>query len=519
MKIRTGALLGIASAAVALAAAHLVAAFAGRESSPVVAVGSASIDLAPAWLKSFAIRSFGEQDKLVLLIGIAAVVAVIAVVLGTSSVERPTIGLGGIAALALVGAMAALSRPAATTIAALPAILGAAAGSAAFLMLHRRLEPAGPADQADPGSGEGTGPVAGEPEPVGRRRFLVAGGVALGLAAATGVVGQYLSRRRQADASRSALRLPSPVSPSASASAGTDFGLDGLSAFYTPNDEFYRVDTALIVPSVPAEEWSLRVHGMVDRELTLDFGQLTARPLMERDVTLACVSNEVGGSYVGNARWVGVSLADVLDEAGPDPAATQLVSKSADGFTAGTPVSAVTDGRDAMLAVAMNGEPLPIEHGFPVRMIVPGLYGYVSATKWLVDLELTTFEAFDPYWIRRGWAERAPIKTQSRIDTPKQMASVPAGEVTIAGVAWAQHRGIERVEVRVDDGEWREAELSTEATIDTWRQWRLSVPLEAGSHRLEVRATDGEGEVQTADRAEPFPDGATGWHAIVIQVG
>jgi hypothetical protein len=252
MKIRTGALLGIASAAVALAAAHLVAAFAGRESSPVVAVGSASIDLAPAWLKSFAIRSFGEQDKLVLLIGIAAVVAVIAVVLGAASVERPATGLVGIAGLALVGAMAALSRPAATTIAALPAILGAAAGSAAFLMLHRRLEPAVPAEEADPGSGGGSGPVAVEPEPVGRRRFLVAGGVTLGLAAATGVVGQYLSRRRQADASRSALRLPSPVSPSATASAGTDFGLDGLSPFYTPNDEFYRVDTALIVPSVPA---------------------------------------------------------------------------------------------------------------------------------------------------------------------------------------------------------------------------------------------------------------------------
>jgi DMSO/TMAO reductase YedYZ molybdopterin-dependent catalytic subunit len=397
--------------------------------------------------------------------------------------------------------------------------VGANKSQYAFLMLHRRLEPAVPAEEADPGSGGGSGPVAVEPEPVGRRRFLVAGGVTLGLAAATGVVGQYLSRRRQADASRSALRLPSPVSPSATASAGTDFGLDGLSPFYTPNDEFYRVDTALIVPSVPAEEWSLRVHGMVDRELRLDFGQLTARPLMERDITLACVSNEVGGSYVGNARWVGVSLADLLDEAGLDPAATQLVSKSADGFTAGTPVSAVTDGRDAMLAVAMNGEPLPIEHGFPVRMVVPGLYGYVSATKWLVDLELSTFEAFDPYWIRRGWAERAPIKTQSRIDTPRQTASLPPGEVTIAGVAWAQHRGIERVEVRVDEGEWREAELSTEATIDTWRQWRLSVPLEAGSRRLEVRATDGEGEVQTADWAEPFPDGATGWHAIVIQVG
>jgi DMSO/TMAO reductase YedYZ molybdopterin-dependent catalytic subunit len=517
MKIRAGALLGLASAGVALGVAHLVAAFVGRESSPVIAVGSASIDLTPEWLKSFAIRSFGEQDKLVLLLGIAAVVAVLAIALGIASVTRPAVGLIGIAALGLVGALAALSRPTATGIDALPAIVGAVAGSATFLALRRRLEPANEATQPDPIAHDG--PRMVEPDPVGRRRFLVAGGIALGMAAATGAIGQFLSRRKQADASRSALSLPTPANPSPAASRGTDFGLDGLSPFYTPNDEFYRVDTALIVPSVPAEEWSLRVHGMVDRELTLDFDQLTARPLIERDITLACVSNEVGGPYVGNARWVGAPLADLLDEAGVDPAASQLVSKSVDGFTVGTPVSAVTDGRDAMLAVAMNGEPLTIEHGFPVRMVVPGLYGYVSATKWLVDLELTTFDAFDPYWIRRGWAEQAPIKTQSRIDTPKPLASVPPGDVTIAGVAWAQHRGIDRVEVRVDEGDWREAELSTEDTIDTWRQWRLSVPLEAGNRRLEVRATDGDGDVQTPDRAEPFPDGATGQHSIVIQVG
>jgi hypothetical protein len=230
------------------------------------------------------------------------------------------------------------------------------------------------------------------------------------------------------------------------------------------------------------------------------------------------VSNEVGGPYVGNARWVGAPLADLLSEAGVDPAATQLVSTSDDGFTAGTPVPAVTDGRDAMLAIAMNGEPLPIEHGFPVRMVVPGLYGYVSATKWVVDLELTTFEAFDPYWIRRGWAEQAPIKTQSRIDTPRSFADISPGDVVVAGVAWAQHRGIDRVEVRVDEGSWQEADLATEDTIDTWRQWRISVPLTTGNRTITVRATDGEGDVQTTDRVEPFPDGATGHHSIVVHV-
>ena len=224
--------------------------------------------------------------------------------------------------------------------------------------------------------------------------------------------------------------------------SGADLGIDGLTTFITPNADFYRIDTALIVPTVTAEEWRLHVHGMVERELMLDFEQLNARSLIERDVTLACVSNEIGGDLIGNARWIGAPLADLLAEAGVDPTADQLVSTSIDGFTCGTPVSVVTDGRDAMLAVAMNGEPLPIEHGFPVRMVVPGLYGYVSATKWVVDLELTTFDSFDPYWIRRGWAEQAPIKTQSRIDTPRHGSSVKAGEIVVAGVAWAQRVGI-----------------------------------------------------------------------------
>jgi DMSO/TMAO reductase YedYZ molybdopterin-dependent catalytic subunit len=305
----------------------------------------------------------------------------------------------------------------------------------------------------------------------------------------------------------------------ASAPAGAALHVTDLSPFITPNSEFYRVDTALIVPAVPAEDWTLRIHGMVDREVTLDFEQLLALDLIERDITLTCVSNEVGGSYVGNARWVGAPLAALLEEAGIDPAADQLVSRSVDGFTVGTPTAAVTDGRDAMLAVQMNGEPLPLEHGFPVRMVVPGLYGYVSATKWISELELTTFDAFDPYWVRRGWAPQAAIKTQSRIDTPRPLAKVPAGPAVIAGVAWAQHRGIDRVEVRVDAGPWREADLAAQDTVDTWRQWRLDWDAaEPGSHTLQVRATDATGATQTSDRAEPFPDGATGQHQLVVTV-
>jgi len=293
----------------------------------------------------------------------------------------------------------------------------------------------------------------------------------------------------------------------------------GLGPFITPNDRFYRVDTALLVPAVMAEDWQLRVHGMVERELTLDYEHLLARPLIERDITLTCVSNPVGGRYAGNARWVGTPLKDLLEEAGPLPEADQIVSRSVDGFTLGTPTAIATDGRDAMLAVAMNGEPLPLAHGFPVRLIVPGLYGYVSATKWLVDIELTTFDAYDPYWVQRGWAERAPIKTMSRIDTPSPFEDLVPGEIPIAGVAWAQHVGIERVEVSIDGAPWATAELAGEETVDTWRQWVYRWNATAGDHRLRVRATDRIGATQTAERAEPFPDGATGHHEIVVRVG
>ena len=471
----------------------------------MVAVGLAAIDLTPEWLKAFAIRTFGEQDKTVLLVGIGVVLAIAAIVLGIASVRRPNVGLVGLAAFGSVGVIAALTRPTATLADALPAVGGAGAGALTLIWLGGRF----PRDEETTQTPEAIG--------VERRRFLLGGLAAAATALAAGGLGQMLSRRFVADESRAGVSIPGAADVAAEAPAGADFGIDGLSPFFTPNEEFYRVDTALLVPAVAAEDWSLRVFGMVDRELTLDFEQLVARELIERDVTLACVSNEVGGGYIGNARWVGAPLAALLEEAVVDPAADQLVSRSVDGFTVGTPTAVVMDGRDAMLAVGMNGEPLPIEHGFPVRMVVPGLYGYVSATKWVVELELTTFDAFDPYWIKRGWAEQAPVKTQSRIDTPRSRSTVPSGGAVVAGVAWAQHRGIERVEVRIDDGPWLEARLSAEDTIDTWRQWRFdwSDP-SLGEHTLTVRATDGEGMVQTTERVEPFPDGATGQHQILV---
>jgi DMSO/TMAO reductase YedYZ molybdopterin-dependent catalytic subunit len=312
------------------------------------------------------------------------------------------------------------------------------------------------------------------------------------------------------------------TTPTAGASAGVataaQLDVPGLSPFFTPNKDFYRIDTALSVPEIDAKTWSLRIHGMVDTEVQLSYAQLLAMPAVEHDVTLACVSNPVGGDLISNARWTGVPLSDVLALAGVQPGATQLITTSADGWTAGTPTAVVTDGRAAMLAYGMNGEPLPLAHGFPVRIVVPGLYGYVSATKWLVDIELTTMEA-EGYWIPRGWSKDGPVKTQSRIDVPNGKNPARVGRTPIAGVAWSQHKGIDKVEVSIDDGPWLEARLAGEDVTDTWRQWIYDGwDATPGRHTLRVRATDRSGYVQTGDHADVAPDGATGYHERQVQV-
>jgi DMSO/TMAO reductase YedYZ molybdopterin-dependent catalytic subunit len=325
---------------------------------------------------------------------------------------------------------------------------------------------------------------------------------------------------RRAVASRAAVRIPTPSAapPMPTPAVATDLKIAGLTPYRTPNDDFYRIDTALIVPKIEAEDWRLRIHGMVDREIELTLDEILARPLVERDITLACVSNEIGDNLIGNATWTGVLIKPLLEEAGIREGADQLLSRSSDGFTAGTPLAVLMDGRDAMLAVTMNGEPLPLKHGFPVRMVVPGLYGYVSATKWLVDMKVTTFDADEGYWIPRGWARRAPIKTMSRIDTPGHGRRLTEGTVPIAGVAWAQHKGVERVEVRVDDGPWVPAQLAGEHSIDTWRQWVYRWDATRGSHTIAVRATDKTGYTQTSRERPPIPDGATGWHTVDVTV-
>jgi DMSO/TMAO reductase YedYZ molybdopterin-dependent catalytic subunit len=342
--------------------------------------------------------------------------------------------------------------------------------------------------------------------------------VLVGGAAVAAVVGRTLQQRLGAAASRAAVVLPRARSPLPPLPTGVDLGIDGATPFVTPNDRFYRIDTALVVPQVLAEDWELRVHGLVERELRLSFAELLARPLVDADITLSCVSNEVGGDLVGNARWRGVRLAQLLEESGVREDATQVVGRSADGFTNGFPLEVVDDGRDALVAVGMNGEPLPIDHGFPVRLVVPGLYGYVSATKWLVEIELTTLDAFDGYWVRRGWAKEAPVKTQSRIDVPKDGARLAPGRRAVAGVAWAPVRGVDRVEVQVDDGPWHETRLADAPGRATWRQWVHHWEATPGRHQLRVRATDGDGRTQTSERVPPIPDGATGWHSVDVEV-
>jgi DMSO/TMAO reductase YedYZ molybdopterin-dependent catalytic subunit len=510
-----GALTGLVTGGVAIGVAHLVAGLINPEASPVITVGQGVIDASPEWLKSFAIRTFGSNDKLVLLAGIGVVIALLAVGLGIAAGQRRWMAMAALVGFGAVGVIAALTRPTAEPSDVVPAVAGVLAGALVLVRLERAAE----------GRPLRSTSSRGTPRPreeigsgvVDRRRFFVIAGAGAALAAVAGGAGNLFARRFRADESRAAVRIPPPASP-AVARTGLAAPDAGLPPFFTPNDAFYRVDTALLVPSVRAEDWKLRIHGMVDHEVTLTYGQLLARPLIERDVTLTCVSNDVGGRYVGNARWIGAPLKDILEEAGVRPGATQILSRSVDGFTVGTPTAVVMDGRDAMLAVAMNGEPLPIAHGFPVRMVVPGLYGYVSATKWVVDMELTTFDRW-AYWIQRGWAQQGPIKTMSRIDVPRSGATLPSGEVTVAGIAWAQHTGIQGVEVRVDDGPWTPAQLAGEDTIDTWRQWvhRWDATM-PGKHTVQARATDHSGYTQTAVKHVPFPSGATGYHTVYVRV-
>jgi DMSO/TMAO reductase YedYZ molybdopterin-dependent catalytic subunit len=505
------AIAGLVAAGVALGVGELGAGILVGAPSPVAAVGSMVIDLAPPGSKDLVVSLFGTNDKLALTILIGAVVLIVGAAVGLLAERFAVAAYGIILGVVGVGLVAALRDPTASS--TLVVLLAAVEAFAAVQTLTILLAAARTRT-----AGTGSGRPTGESD-TARRGFLVRAGVLGGLAVAGGGIGRYLLERRAVEVTTAGDAIPAAVDPASPLPADASFGIDGITPVVMPNDRFYRIDTALITPAVEVGSWQLRVHGMVDREVTMSFAQLVELPLIERYVTIACVSNEVGGNLVGNAKWTGVRLMDVLDMAGIQPGATQVVPRSVDGWTAGFPTSWITDTpRDALIAVKMNDQPLPAEHGFPARLIVPGLYGYVSATKWLSDIELTTLEAFDAYWVPRGWAKEAPILTQSRIDVPRSDATVSAGPVAVAGVAWAPDRGITKVEVSVDGGAWETAALATELSPSTWVQWKWTWQATAGDHVLEVRATDGTGAIQTADRTRPDPDGARGHHQVAVRV-
>lgn len=554
----------------------LVSAIAGGAPTPITAVGSRVIDATPGAVKDWAIRTLGENDKPFLLGGIYAALAVLAAATGTVAWRSRRLAVGLTVALGSVGLVAALADP--TSLVSTGERLGPAVVallvSTAFLLLFTRgwtgttsreaaptagddaeapseadvdsvlavgarpspsVVPAAapsraaadfrevpslrpkPAVQGTAGFGPSGGSAPPAPDGFDRRAFLAAALASSAVAAAgigaSRMVGDIGAR------SRDAVALPRPADPAPPLLAGMRLDdISGITPYLTDNRDFYRVDTALSVPQVDANDWRLRIHGLVDAEVELSFAELLDMRLVERRITIACVSNEVGGRYAGNATWLGVPLRDVLELAGVDPAADAVRSTSVDGMTIGTPIEALLDDRDALLAVGMNGEPLPLEHGFPVRMVVPGLYGYVSATKWLVDLEVTTFAGFSAYWTDRGYDAEAPIKTFSRIDVPASFARVDPGRTAIAGVAWAQGVGIATVEVAIDGDEWRAARLADEDSISTWRQWVYEWEADPGNHSIQVRATNNDGDTQTSRRVPPRPDGATGWHSVNVTV-
>ena len=503
-RVRFPGFSGAISVLLALGLTELAAGWFVGVPSAIASVGSIIVDTTPSQIERFAISVFGTADKGALAIGTIIVALLVGVVIGRFAAKRFWIAVAAFSAFALFGVAAQLSQPGVNPPAAVLATVAASAAGLGTLWLLLRWEGVAEMEDSRPGNED-------------RRRFVMLAGAAV-IVGAAGVVAGRQAIIRRSEAARSATPLPEAVTRIVEVGPEHQFDIEGLTPIVVEAPDFYRIDTALIVPIVSADTWKVTVRGMVDNELELGLDDLKAMPQHERFVTIACVSNRVGDDLIGNAKWQGVRLTEVLEMAGIKEGATQIVGRSVDGWTSGFPTDAAFDGRDPLIAIGMNDEPLPRRHGYPARLIVPGLYGYVSATKWLDEIELTTWDGFDGYWIPRGWAKEGPIKTQSRIDKPRSAEEVPMGEVVAAGVAWAPTRGIAKVEVQVDENPWIEAELTEPLSDEAWVQWKAGIDVGSGRHSLKVRATDGDGVTQTSERSPPSPDGATGWHTIEFSV-
>jgi DMSO/TMAO reductase YedYZ molybdopterin-dependent catalytic subunit len=504
-------LAGLVAGFAGLATSYLVAMAMSIPESPVVAVGELVIRYTPGDVAEGAIGLLGHWDKPVLLIGIFVILSALFAYAGRlarTSWSRSLIIWG---LLAVLGAVAVALRPGTSVSNYFPLAVGFATWLVALSVLTeplRRTPTEGPAPSDEPMP---TGPD--ETAASSRRAFLIRAGVLSALAVLAGGVGRLVGRgRRQVEETRRLLKLTGITDPRVPPNVKVD--VPGVSPWDTRNDVFYLIHTAIVTPTIEPGEWSLRIHGMVDREVVVTYQDLLDRQRTEAWITLNCVSNQVGGNLIGNAWWGGVRVADLLSEAGVHADADAVLQTSEDGWNCGTPLAALTDDRDAMLALAMNGQPLPIDHGFPVRTIVPGLYGYVSACKWVVDMEVTRFDQIQAYWTGKGWAEQGPVKIASRIDVPSSGDGVPAGEMAFGGVAWHQHTGIRGVEISLDGGDWEAADVAPGPTDDTWVQWALTTRVEPGDHAVRVRAIGKDGEVQTGVERDVLPDGATGYHEV-----
>jgi DMSO/TMAO reductase YedYZ molybdopterin-dependent catalytic subunit len=501
------ALTGVLAAVAGIAVGHLVAGALDPAASPVLAVGSAVIDATPTSVKEYAVARFGTRDKPILLASVTVVTLLASAAAGVLARRRTVLGVGFVILLTGLATLAAVHRPVATAADALPGAAAAVVGVAVLVALLTALR----------GRTARRGELPATARPTAhdsRRTFLLgAGAVTLGAAGAAA-----LGQRLATAGGPASTALPAPADAAPPLPQGLERTVRGITPLRTGNATFYRVDTNLSVPRVDADRWRLSIDGMVDSPYTLSYQELLALPMMERDIAMTCVSNEVGGGYVGAARWLGVRLTDVLGRAGIRDGADQLLSTAVDGFTISTPLDVLRDGRDAMLVVGMNGEPLPATHGYPARLIVPGLYGFVGATKWVTRLTLSTYARDTAYWTERNWATDAPIKISARVDTPRPLSTIPAGRTAIGGVAWAQHRGVRAVEVSVDEGPWRETQLGPDVGTDYWRQWYLPWDAVPGRHGIRVRTTDLAGGRQATERATPFPSGSSGIQEVVVLV-